>query len=281
MLTFIKMQGTGNDYVYMDTFQQKIQDPAQLSIRVSDRHFGIGADGLILLSPEPGADFRMSIYNADGSQAEMCGNGIRCAAKYAYDKGLIDKNKTRLEVATGAGMRQITLHVENGEVAGVTVDMGAPILEAENIPVKAQKEGNSVIVREEAQGQMFELSCVSMGNPHAITFVPEVEHFDVEGYGRILENAAVFPNRSNIEFVKVLDRSNVQMRVWERGSGETMSCGTGACATAAAAFLKGLTDREVTVHVRGGELKIQWNEDDGHIYMTGPAVMVFEGTIEE
>lgn len=281
MLPFVKMQGTGNDYVYMDSFQREIKNPAELSIRVSDRHFGVGSDGLILLSPYPGADFRMDIYNADGSQAEMCGNGIRCAAKYAHDKGLVDAQKTELDVMTGAGMRKLQLHLQQGQVESVTVDMGEPILEPENIPVLGTKEGDAVILHEEAKGNVFELLCVSMGNPHAVTFVPEVMDFDVKGFGEILEKAAVFPKRANIEFVKVMDPKHLQMRVWERGSGETMSCGTGSCATAVAAILKGFAEREVTVKVLGGELQIRWDADDHHVYMTGPAVTVFSGTIEE
>ncbi len=281
MLSFTKMQGTGNDYVYMDTFEKTIKDPVQLAIRVSNRHFGIGSDGLILLNPDPNADFRMDIYNADGSQAEMCGNGIRCAAKYAYEKGLVEPNRTELTVATGAGMRKLSLHLKGKQVETVTVDMGTPIFDPEKIPVLAPKKEKMISVRERAQGQDFELFCVSMGNPHAVTFVDEVDHFDVEGFGKILERAEIFPHHSNIEFVQVLDANHLKMRVWERGSGETMSCGTGACATAVTAMVKGVAEREVTVHVRGGALNIRWDETSGHVYMTGPAVTVFTGWIEE
>ncbi len=281
MLPFTKMQGTGNDYVYMDTFSREIENPAALSIRVSDRHFGIGSDGLILVKPCARADFEMEMYNADGSRAEMCGNGIRCAAKYAYEKGLIPAGKTELKVLTGAGILGVSLQLKEGRVESATVDMGRPILEPEQIPVLAAGNGAAPILRETVKDRVFELTCVSMGNPHAVTFLPQVDDFDVAGYGSLLEVAPVFPKKANIEFVQVVNDRQVKMRVWERGSGETFSCGTGACATVVASVLKGFTQREVTVQVLGGALNIKWDEANDHVYLTGPAVTVFSGQLEE
>ncbi len=281
MLSFTKMQGTGNDYVYMDTFTREIENPAALSVRVSDRHFGIGSDGLILVKPCGRADFEMEMYNADGSRAEMCGNGIRCAAKYAWEKGLIPAGKTELTVLTGAGILSVSLHLKAGKVESATVDMGRPILEPEKIPVLASGTGPAPVLTETVKGQPFELTCISMGNPHAVTFLPAVDDFDVAGVGSLLEVAPVFPRKANIEFVQVIDREHLKMRVWERGSGETLSCGTGSCAAAVAAALKGLTARAVTMQVLGGELQIRWDETDDHVYLTGPAVTVFSGQWEE
>ena len=268
------MEGLGNDYVYVNCLEEQIANPASLARMVSDRHFGIGSDGLILIRPSACADFFMEMFNADGSRSEMCGNGIRCVGKYVYDHGLTDK--TELTVNTLAGVKRLSLHVEGGEVASVTVDMGAPELEAELIPVVAPA---SPVVGEpiEVAGRRFEMTCVSMGNPHAVVFVDDAAGFDIDGIGPQFEFHEVFPKRVNAEFVQVLGRSEVSMRVWERGTGETLACGTGACATAVACILNGLTDDEVRVHLLGGDLRVRWDRAGGHVFMTGPATTVFEG----
>lgn len=287
MLEFTKMQGIGNDYVYIDCTKKELENPEKISQIVSDRHFGIGSDGLILILNSKIADFKMEIYNADGSQAEMCGNGIRCVAKFVYDKGLTDKTKIKIE--TLAGIKELELNVENGKVKTVKVDMGEPILEAEKIPVyideKMKTEGitpTSVIknLKLEAYNQNFTFTCVSMGNPHAITFIDDVEKFDVKKFGSVFEVAKAFPKKSNIEFVEIIDKENINMRVWERGSGETMACGTGSCASVVACILNNKTSNKVKVHLLGGELYIEWNKENNHIYMTGPAEIVFEGKID-
>ncbi len=287
MLEFTKMQGIGNDYVYIDCTKKELKNPEIISKIVSDRHFGIGSDGLILIKNSKIADFKMEIYNADGSQAEMCGNGIRCVAKFVYDKGLTEK--TKLKIETLAGIKEIELNVENSKVKTVKVDMGEPILEAEKIPVyideKMKAEGitpTSVIknLKLEAYNKSFTFTCVSMGNPHAITFIENVEKFDVKKFGSIFESAKSFPNKSNIEFVEIIDKENINMRVWERGSGETMACGTGASASVVACILNNKTLNKVKVHLLGGELYIEWNKENNHVYMTGTAETVFEGKIE-
>lgn len=287
MLEFTKMQGIGNDYVYIDCTKKELEKPEKISQIVSDRHFGIGSDGLILILNSKVADFKMEIYNADGSQAEMCGNGIRCVAKFVYDKGLTEK--TKLKIETLAGIKELELNVENGKVKTVKVDMGEPILEAEKIPVyideKMKSEGitpTSVIknLKLEAYNQNFIFTCVSMGNPHAITFIDDVEKFDVKKFGSVFEVAKAFPKKSNIEFVEIIDKENINMRVWERGSGETMACGTGSCASVVACILNNKTSNKVKVHLLGGELYIEWNKENNHIYMTGPAEIVFEGKID-
>ncbi len=277
-MKFTKMQGIGNDYVYVDcTKENKIENPAELSKKVSNRHFGIGSDGLILIENSNVADFKMAIYNADGSQAEMCGNGIRCVAKFVFDKGLI--NKENITIETLAGIKQLKLSTENGKVKKVRVDMGEPILEAKKIPVISDK--NPVIdLQLQAADKTFTATCVSMGNPHAITFVNNVEEFDVEKYGKILEIKKEFPKHSNIEFVELIDKNNIKMRVWERGSGETLACGTGSCASVVACILNNKTERKVNVHLLGGTLEIEWNKQNNHVYMEGPAEIVFEGEIE-
>lgn len=276
-MKFTKMQGIGNDYVYVDcTKENKIENPAELSKKVSNRHFGIGSDGLILIENSNVADFKMAIYNADGSQAEMCGNGIRCVAKFVFDKGLI--NKENITIETLAGIKQLKLSTENGKVKKVRVDMGEPILEAKKIPVISDK--NPVIdLQLQAADKTFTATCVSMGNPHAITFVNNVEEFDVEKYGKILEIKKEFPKHSNIEFVELIDKNNIKMRVWERGSGETLACGTGSCASVVACILNNKTERKVNVHLLGGTLEIEWNKQNNHVYMEGPAEIVFEGEI--
>lgn len=275
-MKFTKMHGIGNDYVYVNCFEESVKNPAEVSKFVSNRHFGIGSDGLILISPSAIADFRMNIYNADGSQAEMCGNGIRCVAKYVYDYGLTDK--TEISVETLAGIKYLRLQVENGKVASVEVNMGAPILEPKEIPV-AVEESPVVNVPVEVKGKIYHMTCVSMGNPHAIIFMNNVKDLDIEAIGPYFENHTVFPKRTNTEFVEVLDRNTVNMRVWERGSDETLACRTGACATTVACILNDKTENEVTVHLLGGDLKIRWDREANQVYMTGPATVVFDGEI--
>lgn len=275
-MKFTKMHGIGNDYVYVNCFEESVKNPAEVSKFVSDRHFGIGSDGLILISPSAIADFRMNIYNADGSQAEMCGNGIRCVAKYVYDYGLTDK--TEISVETLAGIKYLRLQVENGKVASVEVNMGAPILEPKEIPI-AVEESPVVNVPVEVKGKIYHMTCVSMGNPHAIIFMNNVKDLDIAAIGPYFENHTVFPKRTNTEFVEVLDRNTVNMRVWERGSDETLACGTGACATTVACILNDKTENEVTVHLLGGDLKIRWDREANQVYMTGPATVVFDGEI--
>ena len=275
-MKFTKMHGIGNDYVYVNCFEESVKNPAEVSKFVSDRHFGIGSDGLILISPSAIADFRMNIYNADGSQAEMCGNGIRCVAKYVYDYGLTDK--TEISVETLAGIKYLRLQVENGKVASVEVNMGAPILEPKEIPV-AVEESPVVNVPVEVKGKIYHMTCVSMRNPHAIIFMNNVKDLDIAAIGPYFENHTVFPKRTNTEFVEVLDRNTVNMRVWERGSDETLACGTGACATTVACILNDKTENEVTVHLLGGDLKIRWDREANQVYMTGPATVVFDGEI--
>ena len=277
MLKFTKMHGLGNDYVYMDAINQNIENRAELAKFVSDRHLGIGSDGLILICPSEVADFKMQMFNSDGSEAEMCGNGIRCVGKFVYDKGLT--NKTTISIETLAGIKVLEMQEEQGKIKLVKVDMGEPILEPERIPVKS----NEYPVKNlglKAADKEFNFTCVSMGNPHAITFIKEdVNNFDICKYGKILECDEAFPNRANIEFVNILDEKTLKMRVWERGAGETLACGTGACGVAVAAILNNYTQRKVTVKLLGGDLEIEWNKEDNHVYMTGPATTVFEGQL--
>jgi diaminopimelate epimerase len=287
-MKFTKMHGIGNDYVYVNCFRETVEDPARVAEQVSDRHFGIGSDGLILIKPSEVADFEMEMYNADGSRGAMCGNGIRCVAKYVYDYGLTDK--TQISVATGSGIKYLDLTIENGKVALVKVDMGAPILEAAKIPVdvaqvkrsKATDQSVDPIVSEllSVQGKDYPVTCVSMGNPHCITPVADVDGLKIEEMGPYFEHHPAFPDRVNTEFIRVLDRRTVQMRVWERGSGETWACGTGACAVAVACILNGWTEDEVTVKLRGGDLKICWDREKNTVFMTGPATVVFDGEIQ-
>ena len=274
MIKFTKMQGLGNDYVYIDAINQNIENMSSLAKFVSDRHFGIGSDGLILICKSDIADFKMRMFNSDGSEAEMCGNGIRCVGKFVYDKGLT--NKTTLAIETLAGIKTLKLNTKEGKVETVKVDMGEPILDPEKIPVISdEKPVKNLLLK--AEDKEFKFTCVSMGNPHAITEVEETEKFDVEKYGKVLEVNKAFPNKTNVEFIKILDKEHIKMRVWERGAGETLACGTGACATAVACYLNGKTNRKVEVELLGGKLYIEWNEKDNHIYMTGPAVRLFEG----
>ena len=276
MIKFTKMHGLGNDYVYIDAINQKIENESSLAKFVSNRHFGIGSDGLILICKSDSADFKMRMFNSDGSEAEMCGNGIRCVGKFVYDKGLTDKTIVKIE--TLAGIKTLVLNTKDGKVETARVDMGEPILEAEKIPV-ISKEQPVKNLELEAENKKFKFTCVSMGNPHAITIVENTKEFDVEKYGKILEVDKAFPKKANIEFAQIIDKENIKMRVWERGAGETLACGTGACATAVACNLNGLTDRKVNIELLGGTLNIEWNEKDNHIYMTGPAVTVFDGEL--
>ena len=288
MIKFTKMQGLGNDYVYIDAIHQNIKKPSSLAKFVSNRNFGIGSDGLILICKSEVADFKMRMFNQDGSEAEMCGNGIRCVGKFVYDKGLT--KKTNITVETLAGIKKLELHikpknqkepqnVKEGEVQTVKVDMGKPILIPKEIPVIAT-ETPVKDLKINVLDKEFKFTCVSMGNPHAITMVDDVQKFDVEKYGKLIEVDRVFPNKTNVEFAQIIDKQNIKMRVWERGAGETLACGTGACATAVACYLKGYTNRTVNIQLLGGELLIEWNEKDNHIYMTGPTVTVFEGKLE-
>ena len=279
MLKFTKMHGLGNDYVYMDAISQKIENRSELAKFVSDRHFGIGSDGLILICKSDSADFKMEMYNQDGSQAEMCGNGIRCVGKFVYDNGLT--NKKNLKIETLAGIKELELTTKNEKVEEVKVDMGEPILEPEKIPVVSE-ESPVKNLKLNLLDKNLKFTCVSMGNPHAITFIDEdVDKFDVEKYGKVAEINEVFPKRTNVEFINIIDKNKIKMRVWERGAGETLACGTGACASTVASILNGYTDRNITVELLGGSLKIEWNKDDNHIYMTGPATNVFKVFYEE
>ena len=278
-MKFTKMHGCGNDYIYVDGAKEILtpQEKPEVVRRLSDRHFGIGGDGVIFINPSKEADFEMEMYNMDGSRAEMCGNGIRCVAKFVYDKGLTDK--TSISVISCGKIKYLTLTVENGKVSTVEVNMGSPILKAENVPVISDKE--EVIGDEiEVDGEIYKMTCVSMGNPHAVVFMDEVEGLPLEKMGPLFENHVRFPKRINTEFVKVLDENTVEMRVWERGTGETLACGTGACATVVACVLNGLTKKQVTVKLLGGNLQIQWDRESNLVYMTGPATTVFEGEIE-
>ena len=278
-MKFTKMHGCGNDYIYVDGAKEILtpQEKPEVVRRLSDRHFGIGGDGVIFINPSREADFEMEMYNMDGSRAEMCGNGIRCVAKFVYDKGLTDK--TSISVISCGKIKYLTLSIENGKVSTVRVNMGSPILKAKDIPVISDKE--EVIGDEiEVAGETYKMTCVSMGNPHAVVFMDEVEGLPLEKMGPLFENHVRFPKRINTEFVKVLDENTVEMRVWERGTGETLACGTGACATVVACVLNGLTKEQVTVKLLGGNLQIQWDRESNLVYMTGPATTVFEGEIE-
>lgn len=277
-MKFTKMQGCGNDYIYIDGAKEKMaQEEKEAFVRrVSDRHFGVGGDGVIFINPSDEADFEMEMYNADGSRAEMCGNGIRCVAKYVYDKGLTDK--TDISVISCGKIKYLQLFLQDGKVDTVRVNMGAPELTADLVPViceRKQAVDETICV----QGQDYKMTCVSMGNPHAVVFMDGVKDLDIEKTGPYFENHERFPKRTNTEFVEVIDRRHVFMRVWERGTGETLACGTGACATVVACILNGLTEETVTVTLLGGELTITWDREADLVYMTGPAVTVFEGSI--
>jgi diaminopimelate epimerase len=276
-MKFTKMQGLGNDYIYVNCFTEKVDNPSEIAKFVSDRHFGIGSDGLVLIMPSESCDFRMRMFNSDGSEAEMCGNAIRCVGKYVYDNGMTQKLVIKVE--TLAGIKILDMTVEDNKVAMVKVDMGEPILEPSKIPVNSKGElfvAQPVVI----EGREFKVTCVSMGNPHAVTYIDDVEKFLLEVIGPKMENNSLFPKRINAEFVQVIDRNTLKMRVWERGAGETLACGTGACAVLVSSVLNDISNRKVIVKLLGGDLIIEWNERDNHVYMTGPATKVFDGEIQ-
>lgn len=277
-MQFTKMHGIGNDYIYVNCFQQTLAHPSELAVRLSDRHFGVGSDGLILIQPSDVADCKMEMFNADGSIGMMCGNGIRCVGKYVYDRGLVKKDV--LQVETRSGIKTLHLNIQDGTVSSVRVNMGPPELEATKIPVQFLKER---VINEAVQspsGNIWYITCVSMGNPHCVTFVEDVDGLDLPRFGPEMEHHEMFPEQVNMEFVRVISPEEIQMRVWERGSGETWACGTGACASAVASALNGRTGRRVTVHLKGGDLVVDWDEQTNDVFMEGPATFVFDGTIE-
>ena len=279
-MKFTKMHGCGNDYVYIN-FEEKVANPEKLAQAMSDRHFGIGSDGIVLIMPSEVADCRMRMFNADGSEAEMCGNASRCVGKYVYDRGIVKKNPVRLE--TMCGIKVIEVHTDaEGKAETLTVDMGEPILAPKDIPVVADSEP-VVDLTLSSCGKGFDLTCVCMGNPHAVTFIDTpVKEFEVEKYGPSLEVDSHFPRKANIEFVEIVDETHLRMRVWERGTGETLACGTGTCATVVASNIKGICPRvPVEVELVGGKLTIEWKPEDNHVYMTGPATFVFDGVWED
>ena len=276
-MKFTKMHGISNDYIYINGATEKIYNPSDVAIKLSDRHTGIGSDGIVMILPSKTCDFRMRMFNSDGSEAEMCGNASRCVGKYVYDKGLTKKTKVSLE--TLAGKKILNLHVVDGKVDMVTVDMGEPILRGVDIPTIFDLPtvvSQPIVV----SGKKILTTCVSMGNPHSVVYVDDVDSLDLEKIGASYECHPAFPHKTNTEFVEITSRNEVKMRVWERGAGETMACGTGACAVAVASVLNGFTDRDVRVKLRGGDLQIKWDDDDNHVYMTGPATTVYEGDVE-
>ena len=277
-MKFTKMHGCGNDYIYVDGSLEKIEpaDKPRLAKKLSDRHFGVGGDGVIFINPSEEADFEMEMYNADGSRAEMCGNGIRCVAKYVYDKGLTEKKK--ISIVSAGKVKELKLAIQDKKVIFVKVNMGEPEFSAEKIVVRSAHER---VINEPITllGEEYRITCVSMGNPHAVLFLENWDGIAVEKLGYALENHDLFPNRTNVEFVRVIDRSTIEMRVWERGTGETLACGTGACAAAAACMVNGLTGEQVTVKLLGGDLEIFWDREKNQMFMTGPAEFVFEGEI--
>lgn len=267
------MHGIGNDYIYVNCFEEEVKDPSRAAKDLSDRHFWIGSDGLVLIKPSSVADFEMDMYNSDGSQAEMCGNAIRCVGKYVYDNKMTDK--TNITISTKAGIKVLELFVQDGEVDSVRVDMGEPILKPGDVPCLF--EGDVAIAEDiEVDGNHYAVTCVSMGNPHAIVYVDDVDKVEIEKTGPLFETHKMFPRKTNTEFLQVIDSKNIKMRVWERGAGETWACGTGACASAVASVLNGKADRDVTIHLRGGDLKILWDEKTNHVFMTGKAKKVFD-----
>jgi diaminopimelate epimerase len=276
-MKFTKMHGAGNDYVYIDCFKEKVDRPEELAVKVSDRHKGIGSDGLVLIMPSEVCDFRMRIFNLDGSEAQMCGNATRCIGKYVYDNGYTQKQILSLE--TKGGVKILELFPENGKVKKVKVDMGEPVLAVEKIPVTWNEE--KLIDRLiDFEPEKYALTAVSMGNPHVVIFTEEIDRLDLERIGRKIENHPMFPERTNVEFVEILSPVHAKMRVWERGSGETQACGTGACAVQVAGVWNGRLERKVTVSLLGGDLELEWDEENNHVYMTGDAVKVFEGNYE-
>ena len=278
-MKFTKMHGIGNDYIYFNCLEKEIENPEELSIKLSDRHFGVGGDGIVLILPSDKADFRMRMFNADGSEGKMCGNATRCIGKYVYDKGITDKKEITLETLSGIKTLKLSVNEKN-KVESVEVNMGEAILKASEIPVKSDKE-KVINERIKIADSEYNITCVSMGNPHDVVYIDDVQGLDIEKIGPKFENHERFPQRINTEFARVIDRKTVEMRVWERGSGETLACGTGACAVAVAIILNGYTEREVEIRLLGGNLQIEWNEEDNHVYMTGPAVTVFDGELYE
>lgn len=275
-MKFTKMQGAGNDYVYINGFVEKVEDPAQLAIALSNRHFGIGSDGLVLILPSETCDFRMRMFNSDGSESEMCGNATRCIGKFVFEKGLT--NKTEVTLETLAGVKRLSLNIENNKVTSVRVDMGEPILSPKLIPINLD-ENQVVNYPIAVESRKVNITAVSMGNPHAVIFMDTLDELDIQKSGPKVEYHPLFPRRTNTEFAQIISPTHIKMRVWERGAGETLACGTGACATAVAGVLNGKTERKVTLELLGGNLEIEWSEADNHVYMTGPAVTVFEGEL--
>lgn len=272
-----KMHGAGNDYIYVNCFEETLSNPSQAAKDLSDRHFWIGSDGLVLIKPSRDADFEMNMYNSDGSEAEMCGNAIRCVGKYVFDNGLTDK--TEISVSTKAGIKYLSLTAQNGKVQKVRVDMGEPILSPSKIPCLF--EGETAVDRPiEVLGEGYKVTCVSMGNPHAVVYMEDVKNLEIEKIGPAFENHKMFPKKTNTEFIKVLNPNELEMRVWERGAGETWACGTGACASLVATVLNGKCERKAVLHLRGGDLIIEWDEKTNHVFMTGPAVTVFTADID-
>ncbi|OYO67785.1 diaminopimelate epimerase [Lachnotalea glycerini] len=275
-MKFTKMQGIGNDYVYVNCFREKIDYPSETAKMVSDRHFGIGSDGLILIKPSDVADFKMEMYNSDGTQSEMCGNGIRCVGKYVYDYGLT--RDTNITIETLAGIKFLELTTKDDKAVLIKVDMGNPELLPAKIPVVA--EGDQVVSQPiDVDGTIYQMTCVSMGNPHAVIYMEDVKGLEIEKLGPKFEKHSRFPNRTNTEFARIIDKKTIEMRVWERGAGETLACGTGACATTVASILNGYTENEVTIHLLGGDLIIKWDQEKNKVFMTGPAEVVFDGEI--
>lgn len=280
-MKFTKMHGIGNDYVYVNCFEETVEEPARVAQLISDRHFAVGSDGLILIKPSDVADFKMEMYNADGSLGAMCGNGIRCVGKYVYDHGLT--NMTTITVETGAGIKTLDLNVVNGRVSTATVDMGAPVLTSNHLDLELGADAYGILTPSQiweditVDGKTYKMISVSMGNPHAIIFVEDTEAIDIEKIGPKFENHERFPDRTNTEFIQVINDTNLKMRVWERGSGETMACGTGACASLVAASLAGFVNQVADIRLLGGTLQISINKETGHVIMTGPATEVFEG----
>jgi diaminopimelate epimerase len=276
-MKFTKMHGLGNDYIYVNCFEETVLNPSEIALKISDRHFGIGSDGLVLIMPSNVADFKMRMFNSDGSEAEMCGNAVRCVGKYVYDKRLTKKNLINIE--TLAGIKVLELTITEGKVETIRVDMGEPELLPVKIPVVSNMDkfiSEPVSIFDKS----FKVTAVSMGNPHAVSFVDNVDSFELEKYGPKMETNELFPRKVNAEFVEVIDRNTLKMRVWERGAGETLACGTGACAVLVAAVLNGVSERKSIVQLKGGDLIIEWSEENNHVYKTGSATFVFEGQIE-
>lgn len=277
-MKFSKMQGIGNDYIYINAFEEKLEDPVNAAIYLSDRHFGVGGDGIIIIGPSDIADCKMEMYNADGSLGEMCGNGIRCVAKFVYEKGIAVKPEITVE--TGAGVKELELTIKEGKVAFVRVNMGTPVFSAPKIPVIFPKD---VMINEpmEVLGKIYNVTCVSMGNPHCVVFLnDDIRKLDLQSIGPVFERHETFPKRVNTEFINIIDRNNIRMRVWERGSGETLACGTGSCASAVASYINGLTEASVDIELLGGRLHIDYDADYERVFLTGPAEFVFEGEVE-